>query len=361
MPQDFSIIFVVDPPGLVLDSILLLASIRKHMPDVPVVPYCPAAKAEALPPQLTEFFAHHDAPIRLMQTEGVFATPYKQGNKLLAAAAPRDTAATLFLDTDVMVMRAFGGHEVLQEDQLSAAPEGRMTWGKMPEMWPSAYDTFGLPVPQDQIRLARSNALSSPYFNAGVVGFPDQTPSGHHFGQLWLETSQRIDANDNVPGRRPWLDQIALPIAMIRAGLSMNLLPSKWNLSLSHNPVADGKPPHVNRLAQAEIDKLNAADPVIAHYHNHPALARLRYGPIADALIAEFTPYASIQDLRLGMVGQTPSKAAILKEFHTLKAMTDRTPEQSARFREVDALKRAAQSGKLAKGYYADWPDTLVT
>lgn len=361
MPQNFSIIFVVDPPGLVLDSILLLASIRKHMPDVPVVPYCPASKADALPPQLLEFFAYHDAPIQMMQTEEVFAPAYKQGNKLIAAAARRDTAATLFLDTDIMVMRAFAAEDILREDGLSAAPEGRLTWGKLPEMWPSAYATFGLPVPEEQIRLARSNALSLPYFNAGVVGFPDHTPSGQHFGELWLETSQRIDANPEIRGRRPWLDQIALPIAMIRAGLTMNLLPQKWNLSLSHNPVADEKPAHVNRLAQAEIDNLNAADPVIAHYHNHPALSRLRYGPIADALIAEFTPYDSMQDLRLGMIGQTPRKADILKEFHTLKAMPDRTPEQAARFREVDALKRAAQSGKLAKGYYADWPDTLVT
>lgn len=90
------------PPGLVLDSILLLASIRRHMPDVSVVPYCPASKADALPPQLLEFFAHHDAPIRLMDTEGVFAKPCKQGNKLIAAAAP------LFLDTDIMVVKAFG-------------------------------------------------------------------------------------------------------------------------------------------------------------------------------------------------------------------------------------------------------------
>lgn len=360
MPQNFSIIFVVDPPGLVLDSILLLASIRKHMPDVSVIPYCPASKAEALPPQLLEFFAHHDAPIRLMETEGVFSPPYKQGNKLIAAAAPRDTAATLFLDTDIMVMRAFGADEILRDDHLSVAPEGRMTWGKMPEMWPSAYATFGLPVPTDQIRLARSNALSLPYFNAGVVGFPNHTPSGQPFGQLWLETSQRIDANEGIKGRRPWLDQIALPIAMMRAGLSMNLLARIWNLSLSHSPVAEGKPAHVNRAAQAEVDGLNAAEPVIAHYHNHAALSGLRYGPIADALIAEFTPYASFKDLRLGMIGNTPRKPDILKEFHTLKALPDKTPEQLQRFREVDGLKRAAQSGQLAKSYYADWPASLI-
>lgn len=328
MPQSFSIIFVVDPPGLVLDSILLLASIRKHMPDVSVIPYCPASKAEALPPQLLEFFAHHNAPIRLMETEGVFSPPYKQGNKLIAAAAPRDTAATLFLDTDIMVMRAFGANDILRDDHLSVAPEGRMTWGKMPEMWPSAYATFGLPVPDEQIRLARSNALSPPYFNAGVVGFPNHTPSGRPFGELWLETSQQIDANE-IRGRRPWLDQIALPITMIRAGLSMNLLARIWNLSLSHSPVAEGKPAHVNRAAQAEVDGLNAAEPVIAHYHNHAALSRLRFGSIADNLIAEFTPYASLQDLRIGMIGQTPSKADILKEFHTLKGTPDRTPEQS--------------------------------
>lgn len=140
----------------------------------------------------------------------------------------------------------------------------------------------------------------------------------------------------------------------------MNLLDKRWNLSLGHRPVAEGRPAHVNRAAQAEIDGLNASEPVIAHYHNHGALSRLRFGPIADHLIAEFTPYASIQDLRIGMIGQTPSKTDILKEFHTLKATTDRTPEQTARFREVDALKRAAQSGKLAKRYYSDWPASLL-
>lgn len=360
MTSRFSIVFVVDPPGLVLDSILLLASIRRHLPDAHVVPYCPAAKAATLPAQLIEFFRHHDAPIRFMQTEGVFDVPYKQGNKLIAVAAERETEGTLFLDSDTMVMRAFDAEDLFAPGALAVAPEGRLTWGKAPEMWPSAYATFGLTVPETRIQMARSGAASPPYFNAGVVAFPNRTPSGDHFGTLWLETSRQIDRNEQVSGRRPWLDQIALPIAMVRAGLSMHLLSKDWNLSLTHHFVADENPPHINRKVQAAIDDLNAADPIIAHYHNHMALHDLRYGQIADALIAGFTPYPTFRDLRLGMVGTTPTKADILKEFHSLKALPEKTPEQSSRFREVDAMKRAAQAGTLNMNYYADWPDTLV-
>ncbi|WP_045388999.1 hypothetical protein [Falsirhodobacter sp. alg1] len=360
MSDKTSIIFVVDPPGLVVDGLLLLSSLRKHMPDIDIVPYCPAEKKELLPPQVVEFFNHYNAPIQFMETKGQFSPAYKQGNKLLAAATPRDTDATIFLDTDIIITQPFRPDEVIASGCLSAAPEGRYTWGKAPDMWPSAYATFGMEVPEERINLAKSNALSPPYFNAGVVAYENRTPSGEDFSELWLRTAKEIDNNPAVIGRRPWLDQISLPIAMARAGLKTNLLEKKWNLSLTHSATKPTLPDYKNRQYQTIIDGLNAADPVIAHYHNHGALNSLRYGAIAKDLIAEFTCYDSVQTLREDMVGKSITKGEVMAEFHKLKAIKERTPEEQKRFSVVNTMKREFQAKKRGHNLYANWPDSLL-
>ncbi|WP_207101405.1 hypothetical protein [Paracoccus shandongensis] len=87
---------------------------------------------------------------------------------------------------------------MVEAGTVSAAPEGRYTWGKKAGHWETAYAVFGLAVPEERVRLARTGAMSPPSFNAGVVGFPTG------FGKLWLETAQELDRDIHaISGRRP--------------------------------------------------------------------------------------------------------------------------------------------------------------
>jgi hypothetical protein len=103
-----------------------------------------------------------------------------------------------------------------------------MSWAKQ-SIWPAIYDIFGMTVPQDRIRLMKQQKGKGrvPYFSSGLFSFPEQhrTADGKSFPEVWMDTAQTLDARPEVPNKRPYLDQISLPIAIQRAGLGWNLLP----------------------------------------------------------------------------------------------------------------------------------------
>ncbi len=55
--SDFSLFFVIDPPALLLDSVILVSTARYHLPDVELVAYCPDAKREFVPEFLKELYS----------------------------------------------------------------------------------------------------------------------------------------------------------------------------------------------------------------------------------------------------------------------------------------------------------------
>lgn len=112
--SDLTIIFVLDPPGLTRDSIILLSTIRKMLGDVKVIAYMPEEKAEFLFPYVVEFYDRMGTEIRTFSAKDRFSPPYKQGNKLLACLQPRETEYTLFLDTDTIIAAPFSRTDLVQ-------------------------------------------------------------------------------------------------------------------------------------------------------------------------------------------------------------------------------------------------------
>jgi hypothetical protein len=61
------------------------------------------------------------------------------------------------------------------------------------------------------------------------------------FGSAWLECAQNIDADQSIPisAKRPWLDQIALPVAAAKLGIEVHALSVDYNFpswDLSRQP-----------------------------------------------------------------------------------------------------------------------------
>lgn len=225
--QRFNILAVAQSGRLQYEAVLLAASLRKSDPDFPGKLFI----AEPLPgpkwpndPRITH------GPTRALLTDlGVtfltfeardFGADYPQGNKIEALAALPDEPF-LFLDTDTLVTGSFAD-VTFDFTRPSASMRREGTWPQIElygpgyaATWKSLYDRFGLDFDS-------SLDLSQPdehwerylYFNAGW--FFHLSP--RVFGQQFRDIA--VEIRDNPPNElvcqalTPWLDQIALPLAV---------------------------------------------------------------------------------------------------------------------------------------------------
>ncbi len=271
-----SILFVVDGARLEAQSLLLAASLAKHHPDrskVDLIAYVSARSAGSLTPAALALYAHCGVQIRALPAgDALWAKPYPHGNKILACAEPRTSSRSLFLDTDTVCLAPLTGIELADPAAVALVPEGRATWGKEADKWARAYDFFGLALPEDRVRLTRGRKLDYlPYFNGGFISFSDVPRPGttQNFAQDWLQTASAFDQGCAVKGKRPWLDQITLPLTMKRFGYGYEALQELWNFSIA-----------------ARLKLHRAPKARLIHYHRFRYLQRLDFHPqfIADTL-----------------------------------------------------------------------------
>ncbi len=167
-----------------------------------------------------------------MKTESMWDSPYPHGNKIIAALQPRNTEFSAFVDSDVMFLRANDPLNLIRDGHVSCSAAASMPWGNY-ESWEKIYSVFDMPVPDERISLMRAGGSVVPYFSAGLVVFPeDGGPERQRFPEVWYDTARTLDREDWLPKRRPYLDQMTLPIAIRRAGLSWNILPEEQHYIL---------------------------------------------------------------------------------------------------------------------------------
>jgi hypothetical protein len=273
--------FVADGLRLEKQSWLLAASLRAaHDGDARVRLF--AYVSDAYRPEL------HDRTHALFETCGVelrhlpappnWNRPYPHGNKIVAACDDRGTTHSIFLDTDMACTRSLAEFMDLPPDTIAAAPEGRPTWGDKNARWTRAYAHFGLPVPPERVRLLRGGKVEyPPYFNAGFVAFPEapHRDDGRRFAAHWLDTALDFDRHCKIAQKRPWLDQISLPLTVKRFGYKVRVLDELHNYSLSHRG-----------------DYSTTPDAVILHYHRMRFLAQAPQWPGLRDLLLDTVPRA---------------------------------------------------------------------
>jgi hypothetical protein len=236
---DLSILFVADGPRLEVQSWLLAASLacaHASGPAPRIVAYATAAWLPRIGGLTRDLYDACGVELRRLPDAPAWRAPYPHGNKMIAAADRRETARAVFLDTDMICLRPLSEMVHLPPDTIAAAPEGVATWGKDGDRWDRVYAHFGLPYPRDRIRLLRGRRREFvPYFNAGFVAFPDRPDDGETpcFADRWIATALEIDHGCRVGGKRPWLDQISLPVTLARHGYRTEVLGESWNYSLA--------------------------------------------------------------------------------------------------------------------------------
>ena len=225
--------YIVDLPEYQYMACYLLASIREHFPpDVRVIGYCPEHKMAEIDPGVIRAHEMMGAEIRPMRTEGRWDPAYPHGNKILAALEPRDSQFSAFVDSDVLFLRPNTPMALISPGKVSCSVAASMQWGEQ-SVWKEIYDVFGMPVPNERVRLMRrSRNKVVPYFSSGLVIFPEGPVNGLRFADVWYETATMIDRKTDLPARRPYLDQMSLPLAIRRAGLDWNILPEEQHFIL---------------------------------------------------------------------------------------------------------------------------------
>jgi hypothetical protein len=299
-------IFVVDGILLEQQSWLLAASLaRAHrgVGGLSFIAYLTSRSLDALSPitrQIYEAMGIETAAI-VLPKHTWRGRQYPQGNKLLACAAPRDVARTTFLDTDMVALRRLDGlgAGLSDHDTVFAVPEGVPSWGD-DGRWERAYRFIGQPVPQERVTLMRGRRVShQPYFNAGFVSFPEQPreADGLRFGAAWLAMASWFDWKCPIAGKRPWLDQITLPLTLYHHGYRWKKLGEIYNYSLSDRP----------RISRRELKSH------LLHYHSlRFAGGRAIFPQLIDDLCAVL-PAAAHTDVCaiMAMTDPSPSDVAV--------------------------------------------------
>lgn len=216
--------YIVEPPKYEIMACTLLASIRCHFgPEVAAIGYCPAHRMDELHPAVIEAHRIMGAEIRPFRAEGMWDTPYPHGNKILAIREPRDSDYSAFVDSDVLFLRPNDPETLVRPGHVSCSTAASMTWAGQ-DIWPGIYGALDMELPQERVRLMRRpDTPVAPYFSSGLVVFPEDGAA--RFPDVWYDTARRVDRVESLDHRRPYLDQMTLPAAILRAGLAWNILP----------------------------------------------------------------------------------------------------------------------------------------
>lgn len=231
MPK-LTFIYIVEPPNYEIMACTLLASIRVQFgSDVAAIGYCPEHRMSELHPAVIKAHEMMGAEIRPMRTEGMWDEPYPHGNKIIASIQPRDSEYSAFVDSDVMFLRPNSPDNLLRADHVSCSLAASMVWAPQ-TIWDDVYGAFDMPVPEERVNLMRRGKNKVPYYSSGFVIFPEGEGPGGRFPDVWYDTARQLDRVEAIPKRRPYLDQISLPVAIKRAGLGWNELPEDQHFIL---------------------------------------------------------------------------------------------------------------------------------
>lgn len=250
----YCFVFICQGGPLEIKALLLAASLARHM-------HCNGEIVVAIPSPPEIWKQPSSITLDTLEMMGARFVPifnnvnndYPIGNKVSCLSIETTADKTVFLDSDILCMRSFF-HENRFHSPVSLRPAGAKTWGGGANDWQDVYDLFDIETPSTRIMTTVTLEESMPYFNAGVI-FAD-TDAG--LGRMWTESCRLIDANPEVKDKRPWLDQIALPIAIMRMNLGIDELDNSYN--------------HPGILSTNQADR----PPLFLHYHQPSLILKHR-------------------------------------------------------------------------------------
>jgi hypothetical protein len=265
--MEYSFVFVCQQGPLEVKSMLLAASLKRqlrcHHELVAAIPVPqerwgrPAAGTLAFLERLGA---------RLVPITNGFDSDYPIGNKVSCLGITTDADVRVFLDSDILALQPFSGLFVpgaqKMEAPFGAVPADMDTFGANDAIWALIYGGQNLAPPLERMRATISGQTMLPYFNAGFIAVHSRI----NLAATWLRICREIDADPNIANKWPWLDQIALPVAVKYLGIDYVALDERYNYPAHLKPVGP--------------DPL----PYFIHYHNQKVLFA---SPMLRSLVLE--------------------------------------------------------------------------
>ena len=231
-----TVYFIVEPPEYQILACYLAASLRQQFGQtVALVGYCPEQKMPLLSPDVVTALEKMDCEIRPMQVNGLFDPPYPHGNKLIATLQKRDTEYSCFMDSDILCIRPNDVENLIKPGHVCLTPAASMNWAKQ-SVWDVIYAAAVMEIPAERFMLMKQKRGKPriPYFSSGLFVFPEQhrNSKGKSFAEVWYDMARTLDAHSDIPHKRPYLDQISLPLAIQKSGLDWHKLPPQQHFIL---------------------------------------------------------------------------------------------------------------------------------
>ena len=228
--SEVTLLHMCEPGRFEWHSLCLLSSILALCTDdYNLVAYRSQHKIGKLRHETISFHERHGIPLVAINTEGPFLHRYDIGAKIVATNQRRIGKFGVLLDADTMLVSNTSFAAVAWPRSVVAFPSIAQLLPSI-EDWARIFGIVGLSVPPLRFTHSRANSyeLRIPYFNAGVVIFPEPD-AGHDLGASWIEVTRNVWPHIREPAHCPLIDPIALPIAAFSAGLSIQPLDRAYN------------------------------------------------------------------------------------------------------------------------------------
>lgn len=232
MAPRMTVYFIAEPPSYQIMACYLAASLREQFAEgeLALVGYCPAPRLGEVSSDVRQVLDRLGCDLRPFEVEGRFDPPYPHGNKLLATLEKRDTPFSCFMDSDVLCIRPNVVEALARPGHVSLSKAASMNWAPQ-TIWDDIYRVCGMEIPEERFKLMKQKRGEErvPYFSSGLFCFPEdhRSAEGLSFPEVWMQVAQEIDAAPEIPKKRPYLDQMSMPLAIRRAGLAWNILPDE--------------------------------------------------------------------------------------------------------------------------------------
>lgn len=225
-----------------------------------LVAFCRDDRVDDLNPATKEFLAAMHTELRTLTN--TFADGYPAGNKLIAASLVSSAGWSLFMDTDMLLVRPTSFMSQAAGRRVSLCVDTVNGWTNLDAQWEALAQNLDMASLGPKIVL-RGGATSYPLYNAGLILFPPAGQGRSDFGHVWYETALRLDRDEAIENKRPWLDTIALAACVMR-DQSARPISEDWNCT-TRNASASTRVLHYHGLRQLrQFDWENRASAILA-------------------------------------------------------------------------------------------------
>lgn len=278
--MNFALTFVCQAGELEIKSLLLALSLKRHLVGdyecIAAIPHPPSQWGTVSPTTL-----------QLFQTLGIRTVPitnpihnnYPIGHKIACLGITTTAKKLIFLDSDLLCLRPF---PLSFPAPFSAKPADLATFTYDLIAWQRMYQLFKLEFPRWRTLSSVTGELMIPYFNAGMIVIDNHL----NFAEIWADSCRQIDADPNIPNKRPWLDQFGLSMTLLRLKINHFALDERFNFPAHLKPLPSQLPflvhYHCPTVIRREFPLLQLVRELI---QNYPQLTELlaseaRYAPL---------------------------------------------------------------------------------